>query len=690
MTSTINSPRTLWPPRILWVDDDRDILASAQRLFRGQAFVFQSTTSVAEAKAWLRQQLYSVIVADQRLNEESGIDLLEFARRHSPASTRILLTGFVDQNVIEDAVNRAAVFRFINKPWDNNELSLDINKAIEHHRLKVEQAGLLREVSLQNKRLEQLTSGLEKLVAERTLDAERSRDEAEKQLQRMRQLVKFIKDLSALNSIEELMLLLAKEVRPFNSIRAPILAYMASERRAMMVSFQGKQLIEKETSAFWSSSVRIRVNDADDRHDLANLFGRPFVKVIAVPLKRRLGQSQKDSDSEPPATLFFEHSFQDSEVSGFVQSISERLQPLSLALDRILLDYHLRLTSIQWESTFDGIKDPIAIVDERFHLIRSNRQFHGGGFSNSCHLTFAERSSPCAGCPVEAAIASKVPQKRQIKRGEKVYEVHSYPIHLSNENERNLKNVINYYLDVTAARELQSRVVQNEKMAAIGLLAGNIAHELNNPLTGIRSLAQVLIHETDPQDPSQSQIHKDILEVESAAARSQKIIENLLDFSKSGNGNKQTEISLNQIVQRTLPMLKTALREHRSEIQMTEDPITVRVEPHLMQQVFFNLVNNACQAMKDPGTLRIETRQSEDQRYAELVVSDTGPGIPPEIRDRIFEPFFTTKEEGEGTGLGLSMSQSVVASFGGRIRVESEIGKGASFTVQLPLASGSV
>jgi signal transduction histidine kinase len=211
-------------------------------------------------------------------------------------------------------------------------------------------------------------------------------------------------------------------------------------------------------------------------------------------------------------------------------------------------------------------------------------------------------------------------------------------------------------------------------------LAGNIAHELNNPLTGIRSLAQVLIAELPI-----GQLSDDIREVEKAAERSQKIIENLLDFSKGEGEDKQQRISLNEIVRRTLPMIKTAMREHRSEILLSEEDAPVRVEPHLMQQVVFNLVNNACQAMKDPGTITIETEMRPGDRQCALHVRDTGVGIPPEIIDAIFEPFFTTKEKGQGTGLGLSMSRSIIEKFGGDITVKSKVGEGTVFTVVLPV-----
>lgn len=669
--------------KILWVDDDIEVLEAAARLFRSRPWSLVAVGSAEEARERILKETFAVIVADQRLQKASGIDILEFAKEKSPSTSRILLTGRVETSVIEEAVNRGHVFRFIAKPWENEQLLVDISKAIEHHHLKMTEAGLLKEVSLQNRQLERLTSGLEQLVTERTVTAESSKLEAERQLAHVRDLVRFIKDLSNLTAVDELLGLIRKELKGFHEVRAPVLGFVVAERRPMILYFQGKQIVEREARTLWPNRSRIRFNEAEDRNYLVNEFSRPFAKILAVPLKRR--SVATNNDSEPPATLFFEHALNDENVDRFLAFVSERLQPLSIALDRILLEYHLKYTSLQWESTFDGIKDPIAIVDIDFGVVRANRHFNSPGAQNTkvyesrCYRLFAESEGMCRGCPVPEALRLGLPRKGLIKRGSRTFEVLSYPIKLH--GDAISTNVINHYVDVTSSRELHGRMIQSEKMAAIGLLAGNIAHELNNPLTGIRSLAQVLMKEIPP-----GQLNDDIAEVEKAAGRSQKIIENLLAFSKGGSDEKQMLIPLNEIVRRTLPMLKTAMRDHRCELNLSEEEYQVRVEPHLMQQVVFNLVNNACQAMKESGTITIVTDLMVDEkgkRWSILKVKDTGIGIPPEIIDSIFEPFFTTKEEGQGTGLGLSMCQSVIQNFGGDISVKSQPG-GTEFTVRLP------
>ena len=667
--------------KVLWIDDDPNILGSAERLIRSHSWDFVGVDSVSRARELMLSNEFAVVIADQRMQGGSGIDFLEFAKIQSPQTTRILLTGQLEPKILEEAVNRGAVFRFIAKPWENTDLVADISAALDHHSLQSEQSRLLKEVSRQNRRLEELTSGLEQLVAERTEHSEQSKDEVEAKLSRMRQLVRFIKDLSVTTSIDELLTILRKELKPFHSLRSFYLGHITSERQPLILFFQGKQVVEKLARSPWPASSRMRLNELEDRMYLANEFGRPFVKVLAIPLRKRAAGG---FENEPPVTVFFEHAMTDQEVESFLSYISDYLQPVSLALDRILLEYSLKYTSLQWESTFDGIKDPIAIVDIDYKVVRANRHFTAKGFETRCHKLFAGIDEVCRGCPMAEALSTGQPKQGQIKRQGRTYDVLSYPIII--DGDQTSTNVINHYVDVTVARQLHGQVVQNEKMAAIGLLAGNIAHELNNPLTGIRSLAQILIAEIKDDNP----LKNDLKEVESAAARSQKIIENLLEFSKGGGlEEREQKIPLNEVVERTLPMLKTAMRDHRSEINLTDELTLVKAEPNLLQQVVFNLVNNACQAMTEAGTVSIETEvlTTATKSLVCLKVSDTGSGIPDEIKDAIFEPFFTTKEEGRGTGLGLSMSQSIIQNFGGEIKVMSEVGKGSTFMVYLPLVS---
>jgi signal transduction histidine kinase len=465
----------------------------------------------------------------------------------------------------------------------------------------------------------------------------------------MREIIGFIKELAQLFDISDLLPLVRRHVKEYHSLESPLLFIPRGEDFGDLYYLRASQTIRTRVRGRWSASSRIRVNESEDSQFLANAMGRPFAKVLRFPLITV--RHQKDAARSP--LLMFEHNLQAREIEPLVDSLSEKLQPVSWALDRLVLEQELKSTSRDWEMTFDELSEPIAILDHDGRVLRSNSQWTDD-FSNVLHST-----------------------NSQLRVGERLFSIEKFPIRM-NESAPPLSWVV-YLRDETRSQKLKSQVVQVEKMSAIGQLAGHIAHELNNPLTGIRSLSQVMLTETS----AASQVHMDLQEVERASARCQNIINNLLDFSKGGLEHKIQIMDLNEIARRTLPFLRSATGRFRSDIQLSDDELLVKVEPHLMQQVIFNLVNNACQAMKDSGEILVHTRFSPP--WAILEVKDSGPGVADELKDRIFEPFFTTKAEGEGTGLGLSLSRDFVRQFGGELELESAKGEGSLFRVRLPL-----
>lgn len=678
------------------MDDEKSLLAAAERVFRthpkcqSQAWQLLTCSDPGEAQNLIEKEKPAVIISDQRMPKMTGIELLSWAKKASPDSTRLLLTGFQEEEVVEAAVNEASTFRFLNKPWNENELLHDIEKAVEHHETSVERKRLLSDVSLQNKKLEELTSGLERIIAERTESIESSKVEVERSLAEMRRLIHFIKELAGLTVIDEMLLLLRKELKSFHAVRNPMVCYQTTQNQLKILSFRGQDLVEKEVKQEWSSSLRLRINDIEDQKYLARQLSRPFAHLIAIPLK---GRGFKDNANDLPVVFFIEHSLKDDEIDDFLDFMSQRLQPVGIAVDRILLEYHAKFGSYQWEKTFDGIQHPVAIIDSEYQLLRVNRLFAHRPQRAKCYNMLASSEIACVGCPVGRALETGESQTGQVHVKGKIFEVTSYPIYVDGDRRRT--HVINHYVDITRPRELYSQMVQNEKMAAIGLLAGNIAHELNNPLTGIRSLSQVLIEELKNQKNEEvsENLVGDLEEIEKASGRCQEIIKNLLEFSTSEEGGEDYSVTpLNEIVEKTLPLLKTAMRQHSGGLELSENTINVEVNSPLLQQVVFNIVNNACQAMTEPGTIHIKTQVLDDknkkgQNFAELSIADTGPGIPEDVLEYIFQPFFTTKGEGKGTGLGLSMSRSIVEKFGGDIHVESKVGEGTCFKIHLPVKS---
>jgi PAS domain S-box-containing protein len=233
--------------------------------------------------------------------------------------------------------------------------------------------------------------------------------------------------------------------------------------------------------------------------------------------------------------------------------------------------------------------------------------------------------------------------------------------------------------DVTARIRLEEQLQHSEKMASIGLLAAGVAHEVNTPLAGISSYTQMLRDQVANEDPRATLLEK----IEKQTFRAAKIINNLLNFSRSG-GAEFESLDVNKLVTDVLSLIEHQLEGARIKVrkEMAPELPPVRGNENRLQQVFFNLILNARDAMPRGGWLTLHTRADEDAVVVE--VRDTGVGIKREDIKRIYDPFFTTKGIGRGTGLGLSVSYGILQEHGGAIFVDSAPGKGTTFQVALP------
>jgi two-component system NtrC family sensor kinase len=227
-----------------------------------------------------------------------------------------------------------------------------------------------------------------------------------------------------------------------------------------------------------------------------------------------------------------------------------------------------------------------------------------------------------------------------------------------------------------ATRQQLSR---SEQLASVGRLAAGVAHEINNPLVGVLAFADMMREKENLDDQDRQDLELIIRETK----RVREIVRGLLDFARE-TPSVRTRVDVNDVMRQTVRLL--GKREAFEKIYIVEDlsePLPpVDFDKSQLQQVFLNLALNACEAMPDGGTLMLHTSATADRVVA--TVTDTGCGIKREHLDQIFEPFFTTKPVGKGTGLGLSVSYGIVHQHGGTLDVESEVGKGTTFTVTLP------
>jgi PAS domain S-box-containing protein len=237
--------------------------------------------------------------------------------------------------------------------------------------------------------------------------------------------------------------------------------------------------------------------------------------------------------------------------------------------------------------------------------------------------------------------------------------------------------------DVTMEKKLEQQIIQSERLAAMGQMIGGFAHELNNPLTSILGMAE-LLQDGEVSDAARKQIailHKE-------TRRAAEIVQNLQYFARPPAPGK-SQVNLNELVQRIVQMQAYPLRKSNITVDFLPELAipTIVADPNQLMQVFLNLLLNAEQAIREgreKGTIRVRLGRNPDSVW--VVFQDDGPGIAPENMAHIFDPFFTTKRPGRGTGLGLSICKTVLREHGGNIEAASAPGGGAVFTITLPLA----
>ncbi|MEW6409798.1 MAG: DUF3365 domain-containing protein [Nitrospirota bacterium] len=372
------------------------------------------------------------------------------------------------------------------------------------------------------------------------------------------------------------------------------------------------------------------------------------------------------------------------EIGSLMSSFNIMASHLSAAQD----DLRRNIETLQ--SIFNGISDPLALVNPECSIIMSNKAYREWILKGSpvvlnkrCHEIAHQDDSRCSACILEQVLIEKRAIYGDCKTQDgQHYSVHFYPI-FDDSNE--VSRVVHYVKNITERKVIEEQIMKTEKLAALGQLSAGIAHEVNNPLGGIRLCFNNLI--TIEMDEETKKEHIEL--VNSGFDRIQNIVKLLLDFSKSAP-LKLSPCSINKIIENVLRLSEYLITKKEITLikNLSKDIPELMIDSNKMEQVFLNLIINAIQAMDgSPRVLTIES--TVNGGYCWVSVADTGRGIPEEEIPYIFDPFFTTKDVGEGTGLGLTVSRAIVEQHKGEIAVETSE-KGTRFTVKLPILSGVI
>jgi two-component system NtrC family sensor kinase len=229
--------------------------------------------------------------------------------------------------------------------------------------------------------------------------------------------------------------------------------------------------------------------------------------------------------------------------------------------------------------------------------------------------------------------------------------------------------------------QAKNMVMESERLAIIGQLAANVAHELNNPLVGIITYSNLLLEETPVTDHSTEFLNKIVIQ----ANRCKDIVRGLLDFSRTPKADK-TLFNINNVVEQCISLLENQalFLNIKTNLDLGDLPMII-IDPSQIERVFMNIIINAAESMNGYGLLDIVSRFDSDESSVEIQVKDTGTGITDENIEKVFDPFFTTKGAGHGVGLGLAISYGIIREHGGTITVKSKIGIGTTFIVRLPV-----
>ncbi|HEX3274789.1 MAG TPA: ATP-binding protein [Gemmatimonadales bacterium] len=347
----------------------------------------------------------------------------------------------------------------------------------------------------------------------------------------------------------------------------------------------------------------------------------------------------------------------------------------------------VRRSKEDWETAFNALTEGIAVVGPGEVILRANQALASLVDLPEADLIGRRFTESLVGSsePVSELIASAQLGERtpplvlRLDGTGRVLRVTAAPF------AERAGRVVLLVEDVTEQRLMEAQLIQNDKMASIGQLVSGVAHELNNPLTSIAGLAELLLERELPADFPREHLRV----IHDQAERAGRIVRNLLTFARKGVVEKAA-VDLNDVAARSAQLIVYELQLHGIELEQALSPVPVLVlgDRHELQQVLLNLITNAVQAVSQlpAGRARkITIATTREDGQAALRVRDTGPGVPPQHASSLFTPFFTTKAAGQGTGLGLSLSYGLVKAHGGELSYEPPPDGGAEFRVVLPL-----
>ena len=625
---------------VLWIGKIGDILGELKSFSDVEP---HAAKSLDEGKKYLKQSQIKVVLSED-------ISVLEWIKKTYPNLVRIAFLEQLDIASTQSAINRGEAFRFIPAKHDVEELHSALKQGASHYDLMTKHQVLLKRLKLQNKKLESIIETLEHQVKQKTKKLEHTQSELQHTKDYLEQLNTLIAWLNESSNIDELKQRLEEALKKILPIQDVILSFNATE--------QDIQKIKDK------KSHKVVVPLVSGPKTLGHLYFMCASESQVHQLQARLGLIKQVSDT------------------------------VALTLEKIQIFEDSVEKKQAWQKTFDSIRDPVALVDQNYRIVRANMTYSQKSgvdiqklIGQKCYEVFQKRSSPCEGCKLEFSLEHQSRNRFELKSQaqQTFYAVEAFPTKPITQGLG-----VMYYRDQGEERRLKHQLIEAEKMAEIGILAGSVAHEINNPLGGILAYAQVLLSEVPPA----STLYQDLKEVERSALKAKSIVENLLFFSRASKKEEKQSLQLEAVIEKALSLISLKLRHEHIQIQKKVQAIPpVHADFNQLVQVVLNLLNNALYAIlekkketpKEEGEITIFVTFDAKTHIACIEISDNGKGILSSDLSRIFNPFFTTKDKTAHPGMGLAVSYQMIQHHGGEIQAESEVDRGSTFKVFLPV-----
>jgi hypothetical protein len=518
---------------------------------------------------------------------------------------------------------------------------------------------------------------LKKLNDERLFALHSFSRQEEERRKNFRSLIQLARSLSMSRDIEEVMQRLWFELKTLDGVIGLSLLITDQLKRTFSVTMRSGKFHFEEINLSHQNSLPNApgLTSKESEKFLRSLEPEEVIWLNAV-LKQNVSRahicSLSQDQDEKTFVLILETKAQWYETPSFTEYLNERLSFIRLTIEKHLLQEEIKSKAALWADTFDELQDPLAILTQKRQIVRANRRYQINEDS-TCHRIWGDPERLCPDCP------SVVDQKNsfQLQHDQKVYQARVFPIFDSTSTPRSF---VAHYVDVTAEKTLYGRLLQSEKMAAIGKLADDLSTALSAPLDRIIEVTETIVS----SEEATGQLHHDLSEINKAAKRSLRIMGDFENFSKGKI--EKIPILAETVIEKTIPLIKALIHGHRFQLQLSEQKHQILGSLSLLQQVLYNLLRNAHQAMTRHGELIIstESKSRASTPGVQICVLDSGPGLPEEVRARLFKPFVTTRSDTGGTGLGLNIVKQIVESHLGAVGYEPRPEGGSKFWIWLP------